>query len=230
MSVSKKVKQKFLSINQWKAWLFCLLSATLILACTGDLDNAGAPLVGPSFGITIIPQNPQIEKLENVAFTVAGRVNADITYSLSGTSVGTIVPATGVFTAGAALATVAAGTATVTAVDKTGVTGTTTVTVLPTILAVAPGSGIITADSGTMAYTTTILSGSGLITCSISRDDSSGTMTIPTVVAANAVCTATAGADVAAAVTAGTTETFTIAITDTENGDYANVQLTLGSP
>ena len=229
MSVNKKIKQKFLSINQWKAWLFCLLSATLILACTGDLDNAGAPLVGPSFGLTIIPQNPQIEKLENVAFTVAGRVNADITYSLSGTSVGTIVPATGVFTAGAAFANAAAGTVTLIAVDRTGVMGTTTITVLPEILIVAPGAGIITADAGTEVYTATLLTGSGLATCTISRDNASGTMTIPTVAAAGAACTATAGADVAAAVAAGTSETFTITITDTQNGDYGTVQLKLGN-
>lgn len=229
MSVNKKIKQKFLSINQSKAWLFCLLSATLILACTGDLDNAGAPLVGPSFGLTIIPQNPQIEKLENVAFTVAGRVNADITYSLSGTSVGTIVPATGVFTAGAAFANAAAGTVTLIAVDKTGVMGTTTITVLPEILIVAPGAGIITADAGTEVYTATLLTGSGLATCTISRDNSSGTMTLPTVAINGAACTATAGADVAAAVTAGTSETFTITITDTQNGDYGTVQLKLGN-
>ena len=228
MSVNKKIKQKFLSINQSKAWLFCLLSATLILACTGDLDNAGAPLVGPSFGITIIPQNPQIEKLENVTFTATGGVTP-YTYSLSGTSVGTIVPATGVFTAGAAFANAAAGTVTLIAVDKTGVMGTTTITVLPEILIVAPGAGIITADSGTMVYTATLLTGSGLATCTISRDNTSGTMTIPTVAINGAACTATAGADVAAAVTAGTSETFTITITDTKNGDYATVQLKLGN-
>jgi hypothetical protein len=228
MSVNKKIKQKFLSINQWKAWLFCLLSATLILACTGDLDNDGAPLVGPSFGLTIIPQNPQIIKLGNQTFTATGGVTP-YTYSLSDTSVGTIVPVTGVFTAGAGVANAAAGTATVIAVDKTGVVGTTTVTVLPTILISAPGSGIITADAGTMVYTVTILSGSGLATCTISRDNASGTMTIPTVAINGAICTATAGTDVDAAVTAGKSETFTIVITDTKNGDYATVQLKLGN-
>ena len=228
MSVNKKIKQKFLSINQWKAWLFCLLSATLILACTGDLDNAGAPLVGPSFGITIIPQNPQIIKLGNQTFTATGGVTP-YTYSLSDTSVGTIVPVTGVFTAGAAFANAAAGTVTLIAVDRTGVMGTTTITVLPEILIVAPGAGIITADSGTEVYTATLLTGSGLATCTISRDNASGTMTMPTVAAAGAACTATAGADVAAAVAAGTSETFTITITDTQNGDYGTVQLKLGN-
>ena len=228
MNLGKNIKQNFLFINRWKVWLFCLLSATLILACTGDLDNAGAPLVGPSFGITIIPQNPQIEKLENVTFTATGGVTP-YTYSLSGTSVGTIVPATGVFTAGAAFANAAAGTVTLIAVDKTGVMGTTTITVLPEILVVAPGAGIITADSGTMVYTATLLTGSGLATCTISRDDSSGTMTLPTVAINAAACTATAGGDVAAAVTAGKSETFTITITDTQNGDYGTVQLKLGN-
>jgi hypothetical protein len=107
--------------------------------------------------------------------------------------------------------------------------GTTTITVLPEILIVAPGAGIITADAGTEVYTATLLTGSGLATCTISRDDSSGTMTLPTVAINGAACTATAGADVAAAVTAGTSETFTITITDTKNGDYATVQLKLGN-
>ena len=227
MSVSKKIKQKFLSINQSKAWLFCLLSATLILACTGDLDNAGAPLVGPSFGITIIPQNPQIIKLGTQTFTATGGVTP-YTYSLSDTSVGTITAA-GAFTAGAAFANAAAGTVTLIAVDRTGVMGTTTITVLPEILIVAPGAGIITADAGTEVYTATLLTGSGLATCTISRDNSSGTMTMPTVAINGAACTATAGADVAAAVAAGTSETFTITITDTQNGDYGTVQLKLGN-
>ncbi len=217
-SANKKTKQKFLSIKRWQAWLFCLFSATLILACTSDLDNGGAPLIGPSFGVTIIPQGPQILKAGNQTFTASGGVTP-YTYSLSATDIGTIVPATGVFTA-----LEIAGTATVTAVDSTGVSGTTTVTVLPTQLVIAPGSAVVIA-AGDQAFTATINSGSGAVACSISRDDSSGTTAIPTVVAAAAVCTATVGA-----LPATGTETFTILITDTNNGDHGSAKLTLGAP
>ena len=224
MNLGKNIKQNFLFINRWKVWLFSLLSATLILACTGDLENDGYALVSPSFGITIIPQNPQILKAGTQTFTATGGV-APYTYFLSNTDVGTMVPATGVFTGVQALASAPAGTATVTAVDSTGVSGTTTLTVLPTILIVTPGSGLITEAGGLVAYTVTLLSGSGLATCSISRDDSSGTTTIPTVVIANAVCTATGSA-----VPTSGTEDFTITITDSINGDYATAKLTLGTP
>ncbi len=231
MSVNKKIKQSYLPINRWKAWLFCLLSATLILACTGDLDNDGAALLGPSFGITLIPQNPTLLKAGAQLFTATGGVTP-YTYYLSttttGATVGTIVASghnVGLFTGVQALAAAPAGTSTVTVVDSTGVSGTTTLTVLPTILIVTPGSGLITAAGETVVYTATLLSGSGLATCSISRDDSSGTTTIPTVEIANAICTATGSA-----VPASGTEDFTITITDSINGDYALAKLTLGTP
>ena len=231
MSINKKIKQKYLPINRWKAWLFCLLSATMILACTGDLDNDGAALLGPSFGITIIPQNPTLLKQGTQTFTATGGVTPYTYYianTATGTSLGTIVASganVGLFTGVQALAAAPAGTATVTVVDSTGVSGTTTLTVLPTILIVTPGSGILT-EAGDEVFTATLLSGSGLATCSISRDDSSGTTAIPTVEIANAVCTASASAIPAA----GTTEDFTITITDSINGDYATAKLTLGTP
>ena len=218
MNLGKNIKQNFLFINRWKVWLFSLLSATLILACTGDLENDGYALVSPSFGITIIPQNPQILKAGAQTFTATGGVTP-YTYSLSATDIGTIVPATGVFTALAI-----AGTATVTAVDSTGVSGTTTVTVLPTQLVIAPGSVVIT-EAGNQEFAATLLTQSGLVACSISRDDPSGTTTMPAVVANAAVCAVT----VAAVPTSGT-ETFTILITDTNNGDHGSAKLTLGAP
>ena len=230
MSINKKIKQSYLPINRWKAWLFCLLSATLILACTGDLDNDGAALVGPSFGITLIPQNPTLLKAGTQLFTATGGVTPYTYYianTATGTSLGTIVASgnnVGLFTGVQALASAPAGTSTVTAVDSTGVSGTTTLTILPTILIVAPGSGVL-AEVGDEVFTATLVSGSGASLCSISRDDSSGTTTIPTVVAAGAVCTATASA-----MPSSGTEDFTITITDSINGDYATAKLTLGTP
>jgi len=231
MSINKKIKQSYLPINRWKAWLFCLLSATLILACTGDLDNDGAALLGPSFGITLIPQNPTLLKAGTATFTATGGVTPYTFYisnTATGTSLGTIVASgdanRGLFTGVQALGAAPAGTATVTAVDKTGVSGTTTLTILPTILIVTPGSGILTV-AGDEVFTATLLSGSGLATCSVSRDDSSGTTTLPTVLVANAVCTATG-----VAIPTSGTEDFTITITDSINGDYATAKLTLGTP
>ena len=219
MSINTKIKQSYLPINRWKAWLFCLLSATLILACTGDLDNDGYALVSPSFGITIIPQNTQVAKAtaDAVAYAATGGVTP-YTYSLAATDIGTITAA-GVFKSLAI-----AGTATVRAVDSTGVLGTTTVTVLPTQLVIAPGSAVLTA-AGAQEFTATILSQSGAIACSISRDDPSGTTTMPAVAANAAVCAVT----VAAVPTSGT-ETFTILITDTNDGDHGSAKLTLGAP
>ena len=227
MSLNNKIKLKYQKIIRYKAWLLCLLSATLILSCTDDIDNGGAALLGPSFGLSVIPQNTTILKAGAQIFTATGGV-APYTFYIAntskGTSLGTMVPATGVFTGVEALGAAPAGTATVTAVDSTGVTGTTTITVLPTILIATPGSGIIT-EPGDLAITATLLSGSALITCSVSRDDSSGTTTIPTVAVAGAICTVTASA-----VPASGTEDFTVTLTDSINGDYATAKVTLGTP
>ena len=227
MSLNNKIKLKYQKIIRYKAWLLCLLSATLILSCTDDIDNGGAALLGPSFGLSVIPQNTTILKAGAQIFTATGGV-APYTFYIAntskGTSLGTMVPATGVFTGVEALGAAPAGTATVTAVDSTGVTGTTTITVLPTILIATPGSGIIT-EPADLAITATLLSGSALITCSVSRDDSSGTTTIPTVGVAGAICTVTASA-----IPASGTEDFTVTLTDSINGDYATAKVTLGTP
>ena len=101
MSLNNKIKLKYQKIIRYKAWLLCLLSATLILSCTDDIDNGGAALLGPSFGLSVIPQNTTILKAGAQIFTATGGV-APYTFYIAntskGTSLGTMVPATGVFT------------------------------------------------------------------------------------------------------------------------------------
>ena len=211
---------KYIHSKYWKAWLLSILAIIPILACTGDIDNDGAPLVGPAFGLTIIPQGPQIIKAGTQIFTSTGGV-APYTYSLNATNIGTIVPTTGVFTAKAI-----AGTATVTSVDSTGAIGRTTVTVLPLQLVIDPGSAILN-EAGDQVFTPTLNTAAGAVVCSISRDNPSGTTTIPTVAGGAAVCTVTASA-VPAVGTAS--ETFTISIYDTNDGDHGTAVLTLMAP
>ena len=89
---------------------------------------------------------------------------------------------------------------------------------------IAPGSAVITA-AGAQEFTATLITQSGAVACSISRDDPSGTTTMPAVLANGFTC----GVTVAAVPTSGT-ETFTILITDTQDGDHGSAKLTLGAP
>ena len=140
---------------------------------------------------------------------------------MNATNIGTIVPTTGVFTAKAI-----AGTATVTSVDSTGATGRTTVTVLPLQLVINPGSAILDA-AGAQIFAATLNTAAGLVVCSISRDSPSGTTAIPTVAGGAADCTATVGAVPAVG---AVSETFTITIYDSNDGDYGTAVLTLMAP
>jgi hypothetical protein len=217
MKSMKIIMTKHIHSKYWKTWLLSILAIIPVLACTGDIDNDGAPLVGPAFGLAIIPQGPQIIKAGTQTFTSSGGV-APYTYSLNATNIGTIVPITGVFTAKAI-----AGTATVTSVDSTGAIGRTTVTVLPLQLVIDPGSAIIDA-AGAQIFTPTLNSAAGLVVCSISRDHPIGTTAMPTVAGGAAACTATVGA---VPVVGAPSETFTITIYDSNDGDYGTAVLTL---
>ena len=212
--------KSYIHSKYWKAWLLSILALIPMLACTGDIDNNGAPLVGPAFGLAIIPQGPQIIKAGTQIFTSTGGV-APYTYSLNATNIGTIVPVTGLFTAKAI-----AGTATVTSVDSTGAIGRTTVTVLPLQLVIDPGSAMLDAV-GAQAFTATLNTAAGLVVCTISRDDPSGKTLMPTVAGGAATCDATVTAVPAVG---AASETFTITIYDSNDGDYGTVVLTLMAP
>ena len=218
---NKKFRQKLLT-NQRKVWSLVAFVLTIIMACTSDLDNAGAPLLGPNFGLNIVPQSAQVAKAGTHTFAAIGGLTP-YTYSMSDSDIGTITSPDGVFTA-----LLIAGTATITAVDTVGVRGIATVTVLPTQLVVAPGSAIITA-AGDQLFTATLISGgAGPAVGVVTRDDSSSTTTLPTVVcAAPAACTVTV---VAGSIPTSGSETYTVTITDQINGDVGAAKLTLQAP
>ena len=220
MKLTKSIMIKYIDSKYWKAWLLSILAIIPVLACTGDIDNGGAPLVGPAFGLTIIPQGPQIIKAGTQIFTSTGGV-APYNYSLNATNIGTIVPTTGEFTARAI-----AGTATVTSVDSTGAIGRTTVTVLPLQLVIDPGAAILD-TAGAQEFTATLNSAAGAVLCSISRDNPSGPTALPTVAGGAAACTVTVGAVPAVG---AASENFTITIYDSNDGDYGSAVLTLMAP
>ena len=194
----------------------------IIMACTSDLDNGGAALVGPNFGINIVPQNAQVVKAGNHTFAAIGGLTP-YTYSISDTDIGNITSPEGVFTALAI-----AGTATITAIDTAGIKGTATVTVLPIQLVVAPGSAILTAAGDQLFTATLVAGGAGPAIGTVTRDDGVSTTTLPTVVCvAPAACTVTV---LAAEIPISGSRTYTITITDQINGDVGAAKLTLQAP
>ena len=215
------MKKKFQN-NQCKSWLILALLVIGILACSQDLDNAGAPLIGPDFGLNIVPQSAQVAKAGTHTFVAIGGLTP-YTYSVSDSDIGSITSPAGLFTALAI-----AGTATITAIDTAGVTGTATVTVLPTQLVVAPGSAILTA-AGDQLFTATLISGgAGPAIGVVTRDDSLSATTLPTVACvAPAACTVTV---LAAEIPTSGSRTYTITITDQINGDVGAAKLTLQAP
>ncbi|KMP10833.1 hypothetical protein UR09_03390 [Candidatus Nitromaritima sp. SCGC AAA799-A02] len=217
MSIQNKNLKKSFPINRREAWLFMIMAFLAIVACTNDLDQ-GNPLGPSSFGILVSPSSAQINKGDTQQFTALGGVSP-VTWAVSTTTIGNIDAGTGLFTA-----LQIAGSATITALDAVGDTGTGTITVLPNLLVIAPGSATANV-AGSTDFTATLASGSNLVVASIARDDSSGTLTLPTLTVAANVVTATY-----AAVPTSGSETFTITITDTNNGDVGAVKLTLTAP
>ena len=116
------------------------------LACTQALED-GTPL-GPTLTtIQVSPASGQVEKLGTLTFTTTGGT-APISFSISTTTIGTIVSATGVFTAANT-----AGSATVTALDALGNSVTATITVLAnTTIGINPSAGVV-AVTGTLTFT-----------------------------------------------------------------------------
>ncbi len=138
----------------WKFFGLCLfaLGYLFISACENESDP-GDP-VGPSISnpadksIAVIPEVSTLVKGEEVTFTATGAQDP-VTWALSDISLGELIPASGVFTAGHVT-----GTGTITATDVKGATGTATFTIVDEILIVTPENAIVR-QLGTQTFTST---------------------------------------------------------------------------
>tara|TARA_B100000686_G_scaffold295749_1_gene326855 strand:- start:866 stop:1528 length:663 start_codon:yes stop_codon:yes gene_type:complete len=215
----KKHINKFLIASQKikKEWVFCfLLAVGFIVACQGALEE-GNPFGPSNSNIVIVQSSSQINKGGTQNFTALGGT-LPLSWSLSATQIGAIDAGTGVFTAAAAPNQVA-GIATVTVVDAVGDTDTATIEILPNALVITPGSST-QFIAGTEEFT---VAGAANVVATISNNNSTSTFALPTLAFPANVVTVTFTQP-----TAGEgNQTFTITITDAENGDVGSVVLTL---
>ena len=216
---------KFLKASEKirKEWVLCFLFGIgFVVACQGALEE-GNPFGPSNSNIVIAQSSPQINKGGTQNFTAIGGT-LPISWSLSAatagqsTQIGAIDAGTGVFTAAAAdPGPQVAGTATITVVDAVGDTDTATITVLPNILAIVPGSST---QQGPGADEFTAAGAANGVTATITNNNASSVYTLPTLAIANNVVTVNY-------LDPATTETLTITISNRENGDVGSVILTV---
>jgi large repetitive protein len=211
---NKNYKERFKNKGK-EGLLFILLIVGVFVACQGALEE-GNPFGPSTSAVRIIPSTTNVAKAGTLTFTTLGGTTP-FAWNLANTAIGNIVADTGVFTALAI-----AGTSTITVTDAVGDTATASVTVLPNLLVIAPGSSTQSV-AGDEVFTATLASGSNLVTATIANDSSTSTFTLPTLAIAANVVTVTF------TLPNGTQgdQTVTITITDTEGGDVGAVKLTI---
>ncbi len=129
-----------------------LALAIFVSAC--DNDSGSKNPLGPSATaaslntIAVTPFTASLDKAGTATFAAAGGTDT-FTWSVSDVTLGTIVSATGVFTAGTTV-----GTLNVTATDANGLTGTATVSVVAETLVVSPDAASINLGE-TVTFTST---------------------------------------------------------------------------
>lgn len=200
---------------RWPRWVV-LWGLALSIACTAALED-GNPLGPSNTRVTVVPSSIKVNKSDTFTFTAFGG-STPYSWSLSTTSIGSIVANTGVFTAGTI-----AGTATVTGQDAVGDTGTATVEVLAAFLTITPGAAVAdTAGSVTFSVT----GGTASYVFTIANDNSSSTFSLPTLSAS----TTSVIVFFSIPTTLQGDQTFTITVRDTGNGDVGSAKLTLLAP
>ena len=217
----KSSKERFKNKGK-EGILILLVIVGVFVACQGAQEDGNNPFGPSTSNIRIIPEgtttNPfQIGKAGGLTFTTLGGT-APVSWSISNTTVGSVVTDTGVFTA-----TAFAGTATITVVDAVGDTATAAIEVLPALLVIA-GANIIDTQAA-FTYTATLTSGSALVTASVASsvttyiEDTDFTVAV----AANVVTLTIA--DLPELLEGDVTLTLTI--TDTVGGDVGAVVISV---
>ena len=217
----KSSKERFKNKGK-EGILILLVIVGVFVACQGAQEDGNNPFGPSTSNIRIIPEgtttNPyQIGKAGGLTFTTLGGTTP-VSWSISNTTVGSVVTDTGVFTA-----TAFAGTATITVVDAVGDTATAAIEVLPAILVIA-GANIIDTQAA-FTYTATLTSGSALVTASVASsvttyiEDTDFTVAV----AANVVTLTIA--DLPELLQADVTLTLTIS--DTVGGDVGAVVISV---
>ena len=217
----KSSKERFKNKGK-EGFLFLLLIVGGFVACEGAQEDRNP--FGPSsivFTLRIIPNATTVLQTANFTFTTFVGT-APFTWTSSNILVGTIVPATGVFTAGAI-----GGTITITVVDALGNTDTASVTVpiltlgfdvAGVVQAAAAGADTVTANANQ--------SGGGLAATIANKNTTSAFTAVPTLVTTVNTVVLTAPALPLPTAAQGD-QVYTVSVTDSVNGNTGTFIYTL---
>lgn len=199
--------------------LILLVAIGVFVACQGAQED-GNPF-GPSTStVRIIPNTVNVTQATDVTFTTLGGTTP-FTWKSSNLAIGTIVAATGVFTAGAV-----AGNVTITVTDAVGDTATATATVLPLALGFDVISVTQTAAGGVSTVTTNANGSATGQTATIANNNSGTTFTtLPTLATTATTVVITAPATLPNG-TQGN-QTYTVTVTDNGNNNVGIISYIL---
>ena len=215
----KSSKERFKNEGK-EGFLFLLLIVGGFVACEGAQEDRN-PFGPTTSTLRIIPNATTVLQEANFTFTTFVGT-APFTWTSSNILVGTIVPATGVFTAGAI-----GGTITITVVDALGNTDTASVTV-PTLTLGFDIVGVVQVAAAAVDTVTANVnqSGGGLAATVANKNTTSTFTAVPTLVTTVNTVVLTAPALPLPTAAQGD-QVYTVSVTDSVNGNTGTFIYTL---